>query len=72
MKDLKLYICAGVFILLTAVKILSPQLSEDVAEGIKYVLNMEKEQTETIIALGSSLTKDDIIKVFDFAKDAVT
>lgn len=72
MKDLKLYICAGVFILLTAVKILSPQLSEDVAESIKYVLNMEKEQTETIIALGSSLTKDDIIKVFDFAKDAVT
>lgn len=72
MKDLKLYICAGVFILLTAVKILSPQLSEDVTESIKYVLNMEKEQTETIIALGSSLTKDDIIKVFDFAKDAVT
>lgn len=72
MKDIKLYICAGIFIILTAVRMIAPQASDVIVDGIKYVFNLEQEQTQAIIALGSSLTKDDIIKVFDYAKDVVT
>ena len=72
MKDIKLYICAGVFIILTAVRVFVPQAAESVCGGIRYVLNLEQEQTQAMIALGSSLTKDDVIKVFDYIKDSVS
>lgn len=69
MKDLKLYISAGIFIALTAIKMLFPSLSDEIRDGITDVLCMEDEQTQAIIALGSELTKEDIINAFDFTKD---
>lgn len=69
MKDLKLYISAGIFIALTAIKMLFPSLSDEIRDGITDVLRMEDEQTQAIITLGSELTKEDIIKAFDFTKD---
>ena len=62
MKELKLYISAGIFIALTAVKMLFPQISDEIRDGISEALKMESEQTQAIVALGSSLTKEDIIK----------
>ena len=69
MKDIKLYISAGIFIALTAIKMLLPSLSDEIRDGITDVLRMEDEQTQAIIALGSELTKEDIINAFDFTKD---
>lgn len=69
MKDLKLYISAGIFIALTAIKMLFPSLSDEIRDGITDVLRMEDEQTQAIIALGSELTKEDIINAFDFTKE---
>ena len=61
MKDLKIYICSGIFIVLTAIKIISPQTAVVISDKIDFVLNMETEQTQKVIAFGSSLTKDDIL-----------
>ena len=61
MKDIQLYICSGIFIVLTAIKIISPQTAVVISDKIDYVLNMETEQTQKVIAFGSSLTKDDIL-----------
>ena len=72
MKELKLYISAGIFIALTAVKMLFPQISDEMRDGISEALKMESEQTQAIIALGSSLTKEDIIKAFDFLRYSET
>ena len=69
MKEIKLYISAGIFIALTAIKMLLPSLSDEIRDGITDVLRMEDEQTQAIIALGSKLTKEDIINAFDFTKD---
>lgn len=68
MKELKLYISSGIFIVLTAIKMLFPSLSDEIRDGITDVLQTEDEQTQAIIALGSELTKEDIIKAFDFTK----
>ena len=68
MNDLKLYISAGIFIALTAIKMLFPSLSDEIRDGITDVLRMEDEQTQAIITLGSELTKEDIIRAFDFTK----
>lgn len=70
MKEIKLYISAGIFIVLTAIKLLSPQAADVMREYISDALEMEKEQTQAIIALGTSLTKEGIkegiYEVFDF------
>lgn len=70
MKEIKLYISAGIFIVLTAIKLLSPQAADVMREYISDALEMEKEQTQAIIALGTSLTKEEIkegiYEVFDF------
>lgn len=68
MKEVKIYISAGIFIALTAVKMLFPQASDEIRDAISDALEMEREQTQAIIALGSELTKDDIINAFDFSK----
>lgn len=68
MKDWKLYISAGIFILLTAVKFLSPSLSAQLADGIKNALVMEHEQTVYVMELGKSLTENDAISAF-FRRD---
>lgn len=72
MKELKLYISAGIFIALTAVKMLFPQISDEIRDGISEALKMESDQTQAIIALGSSLTKENIIKAFDFLRYSET
>ena len=57
MKDIKLYISAGIFIALTAIKMLLPSLSDEIRDGITDVLRMEDEQTQAIIALARSLQR---------------
>ena len=58
MKNLKLYICAAVFILLTAVKLISPQTGELIGDRIKDMLRLEEQQTQEIIELGSAVAED--------------
>lgn len=56
------YICAAIFIALTALRFTSPALAERVSDGISKAINMEQEQTEAVIELGKSLADGDIIK----------
>ena len=64
MKDLKLYISAGIFILLTAVRVISPSFAAQLADEIENVLIMEHEQTVSVIELGKSLAEGDVISTF--------
>ena len=64
MKDLKLYISAGVFILLTAVRVISPSFAAQLADEIENVLVMEHEQTVSVIELGKSLAEGEVISTF--------
>lgn len=68
MKDIKLYISAGIFILLTAVRVISPSFAAQLADEIRSVLVLEHEQTESVIELGRSLTDGNVISSF-FQKD---
>ena len=69
MKDLKFYISAGIFILLTAVRVISPSFAAQLADEIESVLIMEHEQTVSVMELGKSLAEGDVISSF-FQKDA--
>ena len=69
MKDLKLYISAGIFILLTAVRVISPSFAAQLEDEIESVLIMEHEQTVSVMELGKSLAEGDVISSF-FQKDA--
>lgn len=69
MKDLKLYISAGIFILLTTVRVISPSFAAQLADEIESVLIMEHEQTVSVMELGKSLAEGDVISSF-FQKDA--
>lgn len=64
MKTYRIYICSGIFLLLTAVKFISPAISSVILDGMREVLCMEQEQTETIMTLGSSLTEYKLENVF--------
>lgn len=56
--------------MLTAIKLLNPAASSVITDAIKEVLNMEEEQTQTIMTLGASLTEDKLKNVFkDFSTD---
>ena len=68
MKDIKLYISAGIFILLTAVRVISPSFAAQLADEIESVLIMEHEQTVSVMELGKSLAEGDVISSF-FQKD---
>ncbi|MBP3484839.1 MAG: M23 family metallopeptidase [Oscillospiraceae bacterium] len=69
MKDIKLYISAGIFILLTAVRVISPSFAAQLADEIESVLIMEHEQTVSVMELGKSLAEGNVISSF-FQKDA--
>ena len=64
MKDLKLYISAGIFILMTAVRGISPSFAAQLADEIENVLVMEHEQTVSVIELGKSLAEGEVISTF--------
>ncbi len=64
MSRTKLYICAAIFIALTAVRFASPALADRISDGISEALSMEKEQTETAIEFGRSLAAGDVIETF--------
>ena len=68
MKDLKLYISAGIFILLTALRVISPSFAAQLADEIENVLLMEHEQTVSVMELGKSLAEGGVISSF-FQKD---
>lgn len=69
MKDLKLYISAGIFILLTAIRVISPSFASQLADEIESMLLMEHEQTVSVMELGRSLVDGGVISSF-FQKDA--
>ena len=57
------YICAAIFIALTALRFTSPALAERVSDGIsKAINNMEQEQTEAVIELGRALQTEILLK----------
>ncbi len=64
MSRTKLYICAAIFIALTAVRFASPALADRISDGISGVLCMEKEQTEIAVQFGKSLAEGDVIETF--------
>ena len=64
MKELKVYVCAGIFIALTAIKIISPELSGEIAEEIKSAMQTESAQTQSVISLGASLTDGTFFDTF--------
>lgn len=65
MKELKVYVCAGIFIALTAIKIISPELSGEIAEEIKSAMQSESSQTQSVISLGASLTDGTFFDTFN-------
>ncbi len=62
MSRTKLYICAAIFIALTAVRLASPALADRISEGISRALCMEREQTEAAVELGRSLAEGDVLE----------
>lgn len=64
MNKTKLYICSAIFTALTALKISVPELSVGIANEMKAVFAQEERQTDTVLALGASLTTGDIFEVF--------
>ncbi len=64
MSRTKLYICAAIFIALTAVRFASPALADRISDGISGALCMEKEQTEIAVQFGKSLAEGDVIETF--------
>lgn len=55
MKDAKIYICAGIFLLLTIVRMLSPSLADELSAGINDILIAEREQTAAVIEFGREI-----------------
>lgn len=64
MKEVKIYICAGIFLLLTAVRMLSPALAEELSSGINRLLITEREQTAAAIDLGREIIAEKPISAF--------
>ena len=64
MKEKKLYICAGVFILLTAIRLTLPSFFSDISRELRLVFEMEKRHTDAILELGASLSDDAIAEIF--------
>ena len=49
MNRTQFYICAAIFLALTVLRFTSPALAERVSDGISKAINMEQEQTESVI-----------------------
>lgn len=64
MNVIRFYIAAFIFIVLTAIKITSPALSDSISYEISKILITESEQTVSVIELGKSLYSDNIYEVF--------
>lgn len=62
MKAYKTYVSAGIFIVLSAVKLLFPQVSAEICEGITKTLKFEEDHTEMLLAFGSDIAKNGIIE----------
>lgn len=55
MKKTRLYICSGIFIALTAIRLALPALGDKIADGIAQVLHYESEQTVTVMRIGREI-----------------
>ena len=64
MNRTQFYICAAIFLALTALRFTSPALADRVSDGISRAINMEQEQTETVIEMGKSLADGDVLETF--------
>jgi len=69
LSEFKLYVSAGIFIALTALKILIPTAAFEVRECIEQVLEVEDGQTQTVIKLGERIADEGIIEAFNFEKE---
>lgn len=65
MSEIKFYIASFIFIVLTAIKITMPALSDDISYEISKVLITEKEQTVSVMELGKSLYRDSFFEAFN-------
>lgn len=57
MKRYRLYICSGVFVLLTAAKLLFPEHAALMREKVLYLIDREVDLVETAEAMGRKLTE---------------
>lgn len=64
MKEAKLYICAGIFIALTAIRLISPALGDKIADEISQALRLEQEQTVSAIRIGREIINEKPISAF--------
>lgn len=64
MKVTKLYICAAIFILLTAVRFVLPPVFSDISNELRLMFEMEKRQTDALVELGRTLTDEAVSQVF--------
>lgn len=55
MKKTRLYICSGIFIALTAIRLALPALGDKIADEIAQVLRYESEQTVTVMRIGREI-----------------
>lgn len=69
MNEIKFYIASAIFVVLTAIKIAMPALSDSISQEISKVLITEHEQTTTVAELGASIVNGNIFEVFDRDKE---
>ena len=55
MKKTRLYICSGIFIALTTIRLALPALGDKIADEIAQVLRYESEQTVTVMRIGREI-----------------
>ena len=69
----KLYICAAIFILLSAFKYFAPQQGEQLRQQVISIIDTNEDYPKVVEALGRRLSetglKEEVLKVFDFTQD---
>lgn len=72
MEKYKVYICSGIFILLTAVKIFIPEHSQQLREQLRAVISADDDYKGMVEAMGRKLSegeiKDELIAVLGLAR----
>ena len=59
MKTVKIYLCAGLFILLTALKLLLPGQAMALRQYVRELVERDDDYSQMVAALGQRLTESD-------------
>ena len=69
----KLYICAAIFILLSAFKCFAPKHGEQLRQQVQSIIDRDEDYSQKVEALGRRLSesglKEEVIKVIGLARD---